>query len=103
MESSVENVRCNSPDSQSEARASRTIAVTLRMPKWWVTKLKKMAREESLKDNMDLNYCDLIRESIYSAYIDPIDGVFGVNNCNACSKRMDHDQMLQLLGCCKST
>lgn len=42
---------------------TETIAITLRLKKELLDKLKKIAREKSFKENKDITYADLIRDA----------------------------------------
>jgi hypothetical protein len=74
-----------------------TIAITLRLSKRWLRKLEKLARNQACRHNIRINHCDLIREAIYSTYIDPeADSPFK-KNCDVCKERLRYQTFSKLL------
>lgn len=51
-------------------RNHTTAAITFRLPKWWVKKLDRIAREFSLKYQENIGRTDLVRDAIEAAYIE---------------------------------
>lgn len=73
------------------------IPVTLRIADWWLERLKKRAGDLSKSLHEQINHCDLIRDIIFSTYVDRRYRTLFPLNCRDCARRMQQEKDLALL------
>ena len=59
----------DTPKNNSQKRRLSTVAITFRVPKWWIKKLDRIAREFALRNQENIGRTDLIRDAIEEVYI----------------------------------
>ena len=62
----------DTPKNNSQKRRLSTAAITFRVPKWWIKKLDRIAREFALRNQENISKTDLIRDAIEKVYIEEI-------------------------------
>lgn len=86
--------------SDLKKRKTRIVPVTLRLPKWWLKRVVRIARELSIRHHEDVSHCDLIRDIVYSAYVQhPMRTVFPTS-CRMCQRRLSYEENVKLLEMC---
>lgn len=84
------------PISTPRKRKEKTASVTMRLPKWWKRRLRKIAWELSIGCDDDISYTDLIRDLIFHTYIEPRSKTQFPKNCKDCENRRRVENMINL-------